>query len=132
MNTKLCYLYRDGNNYKRCREIIFAGTAEGTVDKIKVSLLDGENFIARQVGFPDAFHWVESPGETRYPYDQSSDHSWHEFSSAEETKDTPTDPRTIGDILLAFQKAKLEGWQEYDPEESPDNKESFYDTLRQS
>ena len=54
MNTKISYLYRDADNYKKVNECVFAGalTAE-QICAIKDCCDMGEYFIPSQVGLPE-------------------------------------------------------------------------------
>lgn len=66
MNTKISYLYRDADNYKRYNECIVAGTLSANQICTILDCCDmGEYFIPGQVGLP----------ERRFdPYDPQADH----------------------------------------------------------
>ena len=68
MNTKISYLYRDADNYKRYNECIVAGTLSANQICTILDCCDmGEYFIPGQVGLP----------ERRFdPYDPQADHGW--------------------------------------------------------
>ena len=71
MNTKISYLYRDADNYKKVNECVIAGalTAE-QICAIKDCCDMGEYFIPSQVGLP----------ERRFDrYDPAVDHCWFEL-----------------------------------------------------
>ena len=65
MNTKISYLYRDADNYKRYNECIVAGTLSANQICTILDCCDmGEYFIPGQVGLP----------ERRFdPYDPQAD-----------------------------------------------------------
>lgn len=83
MNTKISYLYRDADNYKKVNECVIAGalTAE-QICAIKDCCDMGEYFIPSQVGLP----------ERRFDrYDPAVDHCWFELDedSFSETIEPP-------------------------------------------
>lgn len=84
MNTKISYLYRDADNYKRYNECIVAGTLSANQICTILDCCDmGEYFIPGQVGLP----------ERRFdPHDPQADHCWFELGadSFSETIEPPT------------------------------------------
>ena len=83
MNIQLCYLYRDGANYKTHDAVTFSNTGNLSLqhikDTISKSLIDGSWFYASKWQLPD-LHFED--------WDEEIDHNWHEFDSIEETDDT--------------------------------------------
>ena len=84
VNTKISYLYRDAENYKKVNECVIAGalTAE-QICAIKDCCDMGEYFSPSQVGLP----------ERRFDrYDPAVDHCWFELDedSFSETIEPPT------------------------------------------
>jgi hypothetical protein len=128
-NTSFIYLYRDGSNYKQAGKPVVL-TGEGTQEqllRLKNACL-GVRFIASQVGIPECFLWnpdmIYNPDDpATYPLDMlrhnfminSNDHCWHEFEGLEDTLERPTDPRTVEELVVAFEKARKEGWKIFDP-----------------
>lgn len=99
MNTRISYLYRDGDNYKQSHEVVVSG--ELTLEQIQPFLLDGENFIASQVGLQDIqTMWKELGFE--FPTDQ--DHVFCEMEDMEFTEEKPTSELTASQLLFNFQK----------------------------
>ena len=84
MNTKISYLYRDADNYKKVNECVIAGTlTTEQICTIKDCCDMGEYFIPRQVGLL----------ERRFDdYDSEIDHCWFELNedSFSETTEPPT------------------------------------------
>lgn len=85
MNIKLCYLYRDGANYKKHGVAIFTNNSNKSVVLIEQfitrNLIESEWFYADKWGLPD-LHFKE--------WDEEIDHNWHEFDCIEETTETST------------------------------------------
>ncbi|PQJ10118.1 hypothetical protein CJD36_015590 [Flavipsychrobacter stenotrophus] len=85
MNIKLCYLYRDGANYKRYGKVVFENTSLLPLHKIGTaiiaSLIEGEWFYAKKWNLPD-LHFDK--------WDNEIDHDYHEYSGIEETEEQPT------------------------------------------
>ena len=105
-NTRICYLYRDADNYKMSNEVVIKGTlTEAEVEEIVSLCEDGEHFIPRQVGLP----------EKRFEsWDDQSDHCWFELSEDgfETTGDPWTEDVTAQELISAFRKAAEEGWDD--------------------
>lgn len=101
MNTKISYMYRDGDNYKFHYEGIVSGEISKEQVKTIISCLqDGECFIPALVGLPCDY-------AAGYDYDEQSDHPFCELS---EDGFTPTEAKvtvdkTVDELVAAFQKA---------------------------
>lgn len=105
MNTKICYLYRDADNYKVHNECVIQG--ELSREQIQ-SILDccdmGEYFIPRQVGMP----------ERRFnEYDTEVDHCWFEISEDgfERTNQPANIPQTARQLVENFALRK-DNWDD--------------------
>ena len=105
MNTKICYLYRDADNYKVHNECVIQG--ELSKEQIQ-SILDccdmGEYFIPRQVGMP----------ERRFDeYDAEVDHCWFEISEDgfEHTNQPANIPLTARQLVENFALRK-DNWDD--------------------
>lgn len=105
-NTRICYLYRDADNYKMTTEVVIKGMfTEAEVEEIFSLCDEGEYLIPHQVGLP----------ENRFEiWDDQSDHCWFELSEdGFETTDDPwTEDVTAQELLSAFRKAAEEGWDD--------------------
>lgn len=72
MNTRLTYLYRDADNYKKLNTIVIAGEmSEKQQQTILSCLMDGEHFIPSVVGLP----------EERFGSWTEADHIWFELEA---------------------------------------------------
>lgn len=110
-NILLNYLYRDGSNYKRTGQVVFANPDGLKAEEIKSVLVpmlsDGEWFIAEDVDLealnPALQDW------------ESEDHCWHELLELSATDKEPDDVlrRSIADFILVFENAAQQGWQHY-------------------
>ena len=105
MNTKISYLYRDADNYKKVNECVIAGalTAE-QICVIKDCCDMGEYFIPSQVGLP----------ERRFDrYDPAVDHCWFELDedSFSETIEPPTVALTAAELVNRFEECR-NNWQD--------------------
>lgn len=103
MNTKIEYMYRDADNYKKYKTVILEGvlTPEEIRDLLNC-LDDGEFFIAQQVGLPDA-HFDR--------YDPESDHPWMTLDGAFTTTNAaPTIKMSMHALLERFLAAK-DNWK---------------------
>lgn len=95
-NTKIEYLYRDGDNYKVRNEAVVAGEFTGCmVERIMSSHYGGNRFLPAQVGLPE-----ERFGD----WDEQSDGPWfelygHGFSL---TARKPTLGMDIGELADRF------------------------------
>jgi hypothetical protein len=107
-NTRLTYLYRDGSNYKRWGNIVFAeACTEAVRHRLVNSLENREWFIARQVRVPEQFFDDQIDAD---------DHCWHELSDLEPTDDPVNDrfDRTFEDFVHEVERACATGWNVYD------------------
>ncbi len=116
MNTRIDYLYRDGDNYKVQNTCVVAGAiTKEQIESIIDSLEDGEYFIPRLVGMP------EKKFDT---YDPQSDHPYFELGkySFSPTDAEPTLTLNVGNLVELF-CAHKGNWKEYGcyrtPEETP-------------
>ncbi len=93
-NLEFHYLHRDEGNYKIHGSIIFKNPHQlSPADATKLfsqKLIDGEYFYPKEVKIP-IFEEHSGLGD--------SFTDWYEFSQFSLTEKTPTDPRTIEDIL---------------------------------
>lgn len=100
MNIKLNYLYRDNSNYKKFGSVVFVNS--GTIlleefkEKFTRNLIDGEYFLAEELGLPTLF------------FDElnEDDHQWHEFENIEATIDCPNLEITIEEFLIKLEHEK--------------------------
>ena len=97
MNTRISYIYRDGNNYKQGIELVVPGEIDK--DFILDCCDEGEFFIPDQVGLP------ELQGQMiNFPND--ADHVWHELEDIELTDDAADTEIAAEDIERRFEEAK--------------------------
>lgn len=127
-NTRVSYQYRDADNYKVGRDVVFFGKiSPWDLKLIALCLDEGEYFIPGAVGIADLQDSFESPSR----WDPERDGPYHQITGIELTDDEPTDElaRSIGDFadhmaehgLLGL--ASKSGWDEaYKP--------SFYPEMR--
>lgn len=103
MNIRFEYLYRCAGNYKNWGEVVFRNSAgesaESLETRLQDGLIDGEFFVAEQVGLPTLYF---------DEVDSELDHGWHEFSSLRETDEPVTDQTDrdiseVVDCLMDFQ-----------------------------
>jgi hypothetical protein len=100
MNTRIEYMYRDAENFKKYGECILSGVL--TIEDLCPYLSYGEYFIPSEVGLLDL---QELPL-------RSYDHIWHEIiqlSLVGEPVDMPFSAKQFIDI---FQKASDNNWNE--------------------
>lgn len=101
MNTRIDYLYRDGDNYKFPQSEVLAG--EISADQIRqiIDTLDeGEYFIPGQVGFNCGYAFGYAQND--------SDHPWCEMDECgfELTSEEPTLDLTVEEVVASFLRAK--------------------------
>lgn len=105
-NTKIEYLYRDADNYKKRNECIVSGllTAEQE-QKILDCRSEGQWFIPHLVGLPE---------KQFDDYDVESDHPWFELYdwSFEATALPATLDMKADDLVAAFEACYACNWQE--------------------
>lgn len=98
MNSKICYLYRDVDNYKVHNECVINGLLnDNQKAKIFDSLHDGEWFIPSKVGLP----------EKRFDkWDDEADHIWFELDGDgfEETEAPANVAITPVQLVEAFER----------------------------
>lgn len=95
VNTRINYLYRDADNYKKYQSVIVKGEFTSCQILEMESLLnEGMYFIPRQVGLP----------EVRFPEPSSADHCWFEWEGTETTADDPTEEITAAELYKNFEK----------------------------
>ncbi len=105
MNTEFSYMYRDGDNYKQCESVIFAGeVTQKELEMILSNREESEFFIPSQVGLEDLQSRMSS-------FPDGSDHVWHELQISDIALiDTePTESIDIHAFALKF-KDKLGEW----------------------
>lgn len=106
MNTMLLYLYRDASNYKKHGKIILRGRfTPNQLDRLKLTLSDGDSFVAQSVGIPSVALW-----EGDFPANED-DHPFHEFGNLMLTADEPTHSDTVEEMVTKFEWASQEGWK---------------------
>ena len=83
-NPNIClhYLYRDGGNYKNPGSIVFANPLRRSLPKVDAllqsHLIDSLFFVTADWSIPDLHFTV-------YPYDEETNHDWHEYGGVRET-----------------------------------------------
>jgi len=86
MNILVQYLYRDAGNNKIWSDVVFSNRMNLDVceleTNIKNALIDGEFFVAEDVGLPSLCF---------DRYDEELDHGWHEYFSIKKTANSPND-----------------------------------------
>jgi hypothetical protein len=102
MNTRIEYMYRDGENYKQFREVILVG--EVTIAELRPHYYEGSFFIPSVVGLEDL---------QRTPY-LACDHVWHEIVGAEPTDESPTVDISANVLLARFKAAGKVKWETED------------------
>ncbi len=84
-NIKLHYLYRDGANYKQYHYEVYTNVQGLSLEEIerrlRAQLIDGEWFYNHNWDLKDLHH---------HPWDNSIDHTWHEFDCIECTDEPPS------------------------------------------
>ena len=102
-NTMFSYLYRDASNYKKANAIVSRGAFQNSdEDTVKASLLDGENFIPRQIGLP----------EERFDKLSEDDHCWFEYMELCLTDAKPTIDLSIEQLVERFRAVGSSGWRD--------------------
>ena len=95
-NTKITYIYRDGNNYKTDGQTIFGGAiSPADIDKIMSHLDEDGGFIPGQVGMADL--QIQMAGG----WNDDSDHPFHEITAIELTGE-PADNVAIDKLVRLF------------------------------
>lgn len=126
-NTKIEYMYRDGDNWKSYFECVVKGILSEEQKNTILSCLDGgQHFIPEQVGLPGhGDDWV---------FNEEFDQPWFELleNRIQTTRDEATEELTIDELVEAFLKAK-DHWdishclwaQDLSEEELKDLKETY-------
>ena len=104
INTRLFYIYRDADNYKKPHDAVFAGRMTDDEKKRIIASLDaGEYFFPGPLGLSDE----------RFGSETEADHPFFEFCYFEETTDKPTTDISIAEIVKRFENnAHL--WKDYE------------------
>lgn len=121
MNTRIDYLYRDADNYKKhCAVIIEGEMTEEQEQAIEECLDEGGYFIPSQVGLPDE----------RFGSKTEANHPWFEWEGCEASTAAPTLHITAAELVARFQQA-ANGWQE-SVDASADGLRPFSVTVRET
>jgi hypothetical protein len=104
INTRLFYIYRDADNYKKPHDAVFAGRMTDDEKKRIIASLDaGEYFFPGPLGLSDE----------RFGSVTEADHPFFEFRYFQETTDKPTTDISIAEIVKRFEdNAHL--WKDYE------------------
>ncbi|WP_339704551.1 hypothetical protein [Algoriphagus aquimarinus] len=93
-NIQLNYRYRDADNYKQFGSVLFSNpsslSVEGANALLLPRLISDEFFVPDDWGLPRLHASAYNP---------AVDHEWHEFVGFEETSESVTDEREIGEFL---------------------------------
>jgi hypothetical protein len=108
MNTQIEYMYRDNSNYKQHDHVIFTGEITDEQRATILGALDGDRFIAEQVG-------LENLGE-RFGGSYEDDGPWHELEEITLTEEEANsgsqgDEENIDDFVQRFVDIKWEPWR---------------------
>ena len=86
MPIRFDYLYRCAGNYKQWGEVFLSNPQDRPVEElesaIRAKLIDGEFFIAEQIGVPTLYFEETDP---------ELDHGWHEFTGLALVEHAPSD-----------------------------------------
>lgn len=125
-------MYRDAVNYKNSGDAVFIGAiTPEQLKRLETAFDEGLYFIASQINVSSVFLWSKDanydpdtigteamkalkPGEFVIGED---DHCWHEFTGADATDATATDPRTIEQFVAEVEAAAASGWAVFEPGE---------------
>lgn len=119
-NTRMDYLYRDGNNYKQSTHVVMAGAL--TIEEA-TAIVDGldedDGFVPSAVGLDDLQERMVTDWE------DDADHPFHEIDGISLTAAAPTTDMTAADFAKRFAEAdwKAEGARvtlEHQPSDSDD------------
>jgi hypothetical protein len=102
MNTRICYMYRDGSNYKFPGDFCVAGILREL--DLKPYLDEGLYFIPQDVGMPA----LQPVGV--FTYSEDDDHPWHEITNILPTRSDVPCAMTAGELLKLFEIASQRGW----------------------
>lgn len=100
-NTVFGYLYRDGDNYKRFKDVILKGRlSRADIRKLFDAVFDYKLFLASQVGLEDLQMSFDNGWEIE------ADHPWHEIREIGYVDDSPTANRDQNVTTVAELVAK--------------------------
>lgn len=114
MAVVFSYLYRDGGNYKRYGEVVFAGALESGLEaRLRAALDEGDYFVPAQVDVPSVYLWDDGSG---YAVSED-DHCWHEVEGVSEREEGVTDrrERTFAQFVAEVEAAAASGWAVFSP-----------------
>src|ERR1019366_6821030 len=115
-NTMFGYLYRDGDNYKRFKDVILKGKlSRADIHKMFDAVFDYRLFLASQVGLEDLQMNFDNGWEIE------ADHPWHEIREIAYVDDSPTADRdqnitTVAELVAKW-PSTVEGWDNVGAEE---------------
>lgn len=96
-NTRLGYLYRDADNYKQTRDVVFPGALTVAQAKALLAALDEDDgFVPSAVGLTDLQEQMSTD------WDPESDHPYHEIASLALTLEPATETMPVADFLEEF------------------------------
>lgn len=95
INTRIEYLYRDGQNFKHYDSIVVSGLLSEHEQQELRDALSSERFIPEQVGMRPLQEEVRA-------YGSGEDDAWHEIESIASTEEPTTFPGTARDLLVKF------------------------------
>lgn len=107
MNTGITYVYADASNYKVWGREVLAGTlTAGEKAEILSACLDGELFIASQVGLPDL-----QPQMWNEHRMNDDDHVFHRLllDALADSDQAPTTQLTVARLLAHFRAVTTRG-----------------------
>ena len=105
MPIRFEYLYRCAGNYKQWGEVFLSNPKDRPVEElesdIRAKLIDGEFFIAEQIGVPTLYFEETDP---------ELDHGWHEFWDLKVVEQTPAGATgaSVEEVLLRLSHMKQE------------------------
>jgi len=103
MNTRIEYMYRDGENFKEHYSVVLGGEiSKEDVEAILKDLPAGEGFIPGVVGLPSL-----EPEDA----DNDIDGPWHEILSIEPTEKTPDTCVSASEACAILKSTTREQWE---------------------
>jgi hypothetical protein len=101
-NIKFSYFYRNGGNYKKFDNVIFANPDNIILSEIEnlihSKLIDETWFYTDEWKLPElfleTFHFRVDP-------------TWHEYESIENTDEMPNSPTSLDEFIIAINATKL-------------------------
>jgi hypothetical protein len=108
-NTMIGYMYRDGDNYKRFKDVVLKGRlSRADIRRMFDTVFDHRLFLASQVGLEDLQMQFDNGWELE------ADHPWHEFREIAYVDDPPTadehQNRMTTVVFVAKWPSTVEGW----------------------